>query len=58
MRESNFEIMRRLSHQHDLRTFVEMCDRALARMQITVEQYDRLIEMKEREEKRKKAWKF
>lgn len=58
MRESNYEIMRRLSCQHDLKTFVNMCDKALARMQITVEQYDRLVEMKEREEKRKKAWKF
>lgn len=43
MKESNYHIMLRLMIQHDLDTFTDMCDRALAKSQITVSEYDDLI---------------
>lgn len=50
MRESNYQIMLRLMIQHDLDTFTDMCDRALAKSQITVSEYDDLIDKKRKEQ--------
>lgn len=43
MKESNYQIMLRLMLQHDFKTFEDMCNRALAKSQITVSEYDDLI---------------
>lgn len=48
MRESNYQIMLRLMNQHDLNTYIDMCDKALERSQITISEYDDLVEIKKR----------
>lgn len=48
MKESNYHIMLRLMIQHDLDTFIDMCDRALEKSKITVSEYDKLVAIKKR----------
>jgi hypothetical protein len=50
MKESNYQIMLRLMLQHDFKTFEDMCNRALAKSQITVSEYDDLIDKKRKEQ--------